>query len=108
MSISRIAMDNFDNLWECFTEEWHLVGGTAFRVHPFMHLFSMEFAKNLTPETAKLNLHRQLMEYGESAQIVLPLLESTRKIYEMPDTLEGKPGCKDCSLLSELVGLVVR
>ncbi len=47
------------------------------------------------------NVHEVTLDVG----ILRPLLAMTREIYDMKISPSGRPGCKDCQLIDQLIGI---
>ena len=86
--IGKTAMSNFEFLWEVFDQSWDRFGGMVFNVHPFKQFFPREFARSLTEESAKSNLHQQLAQWAKFAQENV-LYEDNRADYAGLEIPEG-------------------
>ena len=57
--ISEIARLHFIEIWKLFDRRMLDVGGSMFLIEPFKQYFSLDFAKDLTPEIAKKRLQSE-------------------------------------------------
>ena len=108
--IGETAMSNFEFLREIFDENWDRFGGTVFNVRPFTQFFPRTFARSLTEESAKSNLHLQLSQWGKFAQEKL-LFEKDRREspgLEVPDDMTFPMRHRTEPEFSEMWWLLVR
>lgn len=68
----------------------------------------VEFCEHCSDDGFEMLFDAQIVHVEHRPDMLEPLLGQARTIYEMAEPPDGRPGCKDCALLEELLTAAMR